>query len=337
MSLWVGTYAERGGGGLYPVEIRGCGLHLGQPEPSIANASFGLWSRRHSLAYFVDEQEAGPVTASKRIAGGWEEMVASGSGGALPCFLALHPPGTHLVVANYADGSVALLRLDPRTGLIRELVDVQRPSGSGADAQRQRGPHAHCVRFSEDGRSLYGVDLGLDLVVRCPLAEDRLGAPTTAFAAPPGSGPRHLLFQRGGKTALLLTELSAELFLLDHTAGGGFACVDRVALLPEPCAGDNLGGHLKWDRATGDALVTNRGHDSLVAFAVRNTALRPKDGTFTGGASPRHFWSAGKVALVAHEESGTVSLVSRSEGDRAATPMATVTVPGAAFVLEMPG
>jgi len=336
MTLWIGSYTARGGGGLYPLELRGGQLNLGRPEASIANASFGIWSRRHRLAYFVDEQEAGRVMAWKRTAEGWREVGASGSGGALPCFLALHPGGTHLAVANYADGSVALLRLDKATGSIRGLADIRRLSGRGPVPHRQSGPHAHCVRFSDDGRSLYAVDLGLDRIVRYPVIGDKLGAPATAFAAPPGSGSRHLLLERGGKLAFLLTELSAELFLLAPTAAGTFTCADRVSLLPEPFAGDNLGGHLEMQPLTGEVLVTNRGHDSIVTFAARGGGLRQKDWTFTGGASPRHFWSDGKVAIVAHEESGTVSLVSFGESDRAAQLVTTLSVPGAAFVLETP-
>jgi len=335
MSLWVGTYSARGGRGLYPLDVCGMGLRVGEPEPSIANASFGIWRERQRIAYFVDEQEAGRVAAWKRTTDGWEEVAASGSGGSLPCFLALHPRGTHLAVANYADGSVALLRLDEKTGLIGDLVDIAHLSGRGPHPDRQSGPHAHCVQFSAEGSWLYAVDLGLDLVVRYRVVGDKLGAPATAFAAPRGSGPRHFLIAPGGRQAFLLTELSAELLLLAPEAGG-FSCIDRVSLLPEHFAGDNLGGHLALHPDTGGVLVTNRGHDSLVAFEVCAGALRQKNWAFTGGVSPRHFWSDGKVAVVAHEESGTISLVLLSRAGEAEKIIATAEVPGAAFILEIP-
>lgn len=109
-----------------------------------------------------------------------------------------------------------------------------------------------------------------------------------------------------------------------------------MALLPEPFAGDNLGGHLKMHPLTGEVLVTNRGHDSIVTFAARGGGLRQKVWTFTGGASPRHFWSDGKVAIVAHEDSGSVSMVSFGDSDRPAQLVTTLSVPGAAFALETP-
>lgn len=332
--LWLGTYEAKGGKGLHPLERAEERLGLGAPDRRIGNASFGAWNARGRIAYFVDEQEAGRVTAWTYRAGGWHPHGAHGTGGALPCYLSLDPSRAFLAVANYADGSVALIDLERETGRIGELADIRRGSGRGPDPDRQAGPHAHCAVFDEQSRWLYHVDLGLDRVLRYRLEDGRLGEAETAFEAPPGSGPRHLVLHPDRKHALLLCELSAELMLLERS-GTGFVCREAVKTAPEPSAG-NLGGHLAL-APDGRVLATNRGHDSLVAYAIEQGRLRRHGWIRTGGRSPRHFHAGDRHVLVAHEESGTVTLVPMPEADAdPRPPAASVAAPGAAFILYAP-
>lgn len=330
--LWVGTYQAKGGKGLYPLTPARGGFQLGQPEPAIANASFGVWCGRNRTAYFVDEQEAGRVTAWTRADGSWSERGACGSGGALPCYLALHPDRRFLAVANYGDGSLALIALDPATGRIGELADVARHAGRGPDPERQTSPHVHCVVFADGGEALYAVDLGLDRVMRYALQDGKLGQGEVAYEAPPASGPRHLVLDPDGRHAWLISELTAELTLLQKR-GGSFDAVHTIATAPEPAGDGNLGGHLA-PSGDGGILVTNRGHDSLVAFELREGGVRMRGWRPTGGRSPRHFIQTNGSVLVAHEESGEVTEIARPDAEH--SPMSRLTVPGAAFLIDIP-
>lgn len=326
MGLWVGTYAAKGGGGLYPLTVRGAALEVGAPDPRIANASFGALSADSGIAYFVDEQDAGRVGAWRREGGQWQPVGSIESGGALPCYLSLAPDFRHLAVANYGDGVVALIELGAESGAPVRVADLVGQSGRGLNPKRQDGPHAHCALFDAEGSRLYHVDLGLDRVFVYAVEEGKLTDGRVAFAAPRGTGPRHLAFLPDGEHALLLSELSAELRLLQR-GGDGFACVRVVAAAPEPSS-DNLGGHLALRGS--EALVTNRGHDSVVVFDPLD--LEQRVWQHTGGASPRHVHQFGDRVLVAHEENGTVSLLDLA---RAETPV-TVAVPGAAFIIDIP-
>jgi 6-phosphogluconolactonase len=329
-SLWVGTYAEKGGAGLQPVDPSG---KLGAAEQRIANASWGLWSAPTGTAYFVDEQETGRVTAWSPGPKGWEPRGASASGGSLPCYLALSPTGDRLAVANYEDGAVALIAIDKETGELGGIVDVTRPSGSGPDPERQEGPHAHCVVFDEVGERLFHVDLGLDRVFAYPINDGRLGPPEVAFEAPPGSGPRHLLLHPDGHHALLLAELGSKLMLLERRRAG-FSLVHAIPTLPEPQPG-NLGGHLALGPEA-RVLVTNRGHDSLAAFRLVDGRLEADGWTPTGGSSPRHFVMAGGRALVAHEKSGSIAFVDLPAAGASSAAPEQIPAPGAAFIFEVP-
>jgi 6-phosphogluconolactonase len=333
MGFWIGTYSRKGGKGLYPLFGKNDELELGEPEPRIANASFAVWCPRTHVAYFVDEQEAGRVVAYRRQAGQWLEAGATGSGGSLPCYVSLAHDRSCLAVANYGDGSIGLIRLDPQSGAIRELEDVTRQSGRGPNPERQDGPHAHCAVFSEDDRLLYHVDLGLDLVFSYTVQEGKLGDCQVVFAAPAGSGPRHLLLHPDRRHALLLTELSAELLLLER-GPAGFTCLQSVPTSPEPSAPGNLGGHLALAE-DGTILITNRGHDSVVAFALERGRLTRKGWSHTGGSSPRHFHADAGTILVAHEESGSVSAVAAPGSRSGVMARTSVSLPGAAFIVEI--
>lgn len=332
--LWVGTYSAKGGGGLYPLQLQANELLVGSPDSRIPNASYGVWNARNATAYFVNEQEAGQVSAWTHSEDGWQPNGSHGTGGGLPCYLALDGRSVLLAAANYADGALSLLTLERGGGRILAIADRRPGSGRGVDPKRQTGPHAHCAVFDRRGRWLYHVDLGLDQIIRHRVEGGRLGDRETAFTAPPGAGPRHLVFCPDGRHALLICELSAELLLLEHSKSG-FICKQRLPTAPEAIE-SNLGGHLALAPG-GRVLVTNRGHDSLVLFEYDGERLRRRGWTRTGGRSPRYFHLCGSSVLVAHEESGSVTLVPIPLSDDEPQPvLASQAIPGAAFIIDIP-
>jgi 6-phosphogluconolactonase len=327
MTLWVGTYHEQGGRGLMPLTALDP-LSVGEPTQAIANASFGVWSAHHRLAYFVDERDDGRVGAWKRDASSWTPAGACSTGGAAPCFLSLSNDGTMLAVANYGDGTVGLIELDPETGSPKRFLDLYRGEGRGPDPERQEGPHAHCVLFAEDNAAMYHVDLGTDRIYRHEVGPGGFAHSEVVFEAPAGIGPRHLALLSGGDHALLVCELGARLMLL-RREDGRFICLDDVPTAPEPLE-DNLGGHLEL-MPDGAIYVTNRGHNSLVRFAIENDRLVRRGWWATGGSSPRHFVIDGTSALVAHEESGGVTRL-----NLAGELTARADIPAAAFLIDLP-
>lgn len=322
MDPWIGTYEKAGGAGLVPLDSPGDAMG------AVRNASFAVASPATGVIYTVNEQDEGEVHAWRHQDGAWTSLGHTPSGGKAPCFLALSPDGTMLAVANYGDGRVGVIDLDRDQGHLLGLTHVMREQGNGPDPERQDGPHAHCVAFTPDGARLLHVDLGLDRIFAWP--PDGSGGAECVFEAPPGSGPRHLAFLADGQRALLLTELSARLFLLEWD-GTRFIQRDAKPALPEPFEGENLGGHLAV-MEDGSVLVSNRGHDSVASFAVVDGRLRSMWWEKTGGSSPRHFAAGDGVLVVAHEKDGIVATLP--------LPGAPVTerrrrrVPGAAFVLD---
>lgn len=333
--LIIGTYAKPGGQGLYPLSVSTDGaLALGQCAAPARNASFGAWSAAHRLHFLVDECDSRVATWTSE-GGRWRCLSSLPSGGKEPCYLALDERGGRLAVANYASGTLALFALGT-DGLPLEPPATFADSGSGPVEGRQDGPHLHCVRFGPDRQSLYAVDLGADQVLRIKLDGARLGDCAVAYKAPPGSGPRHLLFHPTRPFALLVSELASALTLL-AVSGDKLVALATCATTPSGWSGENLGGHLQWP-STERAYVTNRGHDSvtLIDVDLDDPRLAIRRDVPSGGKSPRHFLIVEELDLmvVAHEKDGTVASF-LIEGDGSLTPTGNaVQVPGACYVFR---
>lgn len=336
--IWVGTYANAGGEGLYPLSYdRHRGFSLGHPSYVAANASFGAWSPRHALHYLVDESTIGSVGAYRWQDGEWHKVGEVPSDGRAPCYVAVDPDSDRLAVANYASGGIALFDLAPH-GLPVEPGAVWANAGSGPNPDRQEAPHLHCVQFSPDGRWLYAVDLGTDQVVRFPVeAPATLEQAEIAYAAPPGTGPRHLLFHPSGRTALLVSELASTLTLL-KVEGPDLRARVTCSTLPEDVSGESLGGHLELN-AWGDRVyVTNRGHDSIAVFAIDAEAntLELLQHIPSEGSSPRHLLllESERLLLAAHEKDGTISAFALAGDGTLSATGNRCCVPGAVFLFR---
>ena len=113
----------------------------------------------------------------------------------------------------------------------------------------------HCVVASADGRA-YFVSLGDDLVAQYDVSDagvlTPLGVPTVA--APPGSGPRHLVLDAAETSAYLVTEFSGEVLRLTRDAASGALTARESVSIVDPDAGlthsrygaDPLAEHLIW-------------------------------------------------------------------------------------------
>ncbi len=336
-SLGIGTYAGGGGAGVYAVADE---WTLGTACLAALNVSFGAYAPRFDLHYLVDERDAGAVGVYRLGESGWQRLASVDGAGAAPCHVALNPAQTALAVANYASGSVSLFRLDA-DGLPLAPPQVHANAGRGPNPDRQEAPHAHWVGFSPDDRWLYQTDLGTDQVLTYPVADGRLGAVRTAYAAPPGSGPRHMLLHpRHPGRAYLVGELANTLTLLDRTEDRLTARSTR-STLPTGWHGDSIVAHLAANRAGDRLYVSNRGHDSIAVFALaadgKPTLIQHAPAS---GAYPRHFalfedqfGDRGRM-VIANEKSQTVTVLDiRADGTLAPTGI-SLAVPGAAYVFD---
>jgi 6-phosphogluconolactonase (cycloisomerase 2 family) len=335
--IWIGTYDGGGGEGVYPLDrTTPERWTIGEPYRDAPNASFGTYSPRFDLHYLVDERAEGAIGVYRRDSVGWVQLAQVAAGGAAPCHIALDRTETNIAVANYASGSIALHRLDPTTGLPVAAPVLHTNTGHGPNTDRQQSPHAHWVGFSLDNRWLYATDLGTDAVLAFAFDADRgtLGAPMIACAAPPGSGPRHLLIHpRRPRSAYLACELTNTLVALE-VDGATLRHRTTISTLPADWHGESIVAHIAVDAAGDRLYISNRGHDSIAVFTLDAkgdpTLLQH---VASGGASPRFFLllEDERQMIVAHERDHRVTaLAIMPDGALAPTGIA-VHVPGAAF------
>ena len=266
----------------------------------VQNPFFLALSKDRRFLYAIDAEKFG---------GNAEEFVAAfsiegrtgdlrllnrqSSKGTASCYLDVDASGKSLLVANYKSGNVASLPVS-NDGSLGEAASFMQHAGSGGDAQRQKGPNAHCFVVSPDSRFALAADLGIDKVMVYALdAATAKLAPNTAqpfVSLAPGSGPRHLVFHPTGKLVYVINELSNTITVFDWNAKEGrLTQKQTISTLPKDFAGKSYTADLKITPDGKFLYGTNRGHDSLASYQIGT------DGTLTllaiqpsGGKGPQN-------------------------------------------------
>ena len=239
--------------------------------------------------FAVTEGSTSQLHSIARDPGGRLSLISSvDTEGEFACHLALAPDGLHLVVAHFGSGSVASFAVG-EGGVLSPRIDLLVLEGSGPDADRQTGPHAHQVVFDRD--ELLVADLGSDKVHRLRLDSDGgLSMAAEPVALPPGSGPRHLVVL--GDYLVVACELSAEVWLGGRSDDGW---VQRQAMLSSNASvADRI--YPSALRADGDTVyVANRGAGTVAVLALDRLdgRLTPVTEFRCGGLWPRDVVIAG--------------------------------------------
>jgi 6-phosphogluconolactonase len=328
--VYVGTYTDESSKGIYLFKLSGIGD--GSPEKAtlvplglaaeVASPSFLDADPKRRLLFAVTESSefagkpAGAVSAFsiEPDSGKLTLINQQSSEGAGPCHLVLDKAGKNVLVANYGSGSVAVLPVgdDGRLGKATSVIQHQ---GKSVNPQRQEGPHAHCVTLDPANRFAFVCDLGLDkiLIYRFDSESGELTPNEPAFAAvAPGAGPRHMVFRPDGRFAYVINELDSTItaFAYDPETGA-LAELQTIATLPAGF-GDNTTAEIEIHPSGNFLYGSNRGHDSVVAFAVdpQSGKLTHIDHQSTAGRTPRNFAidPSGQFLAVGNQDSDTILL-----------------------------
>ncbi|WP_171075402.1 lactonase family protein [Nonomuraea basaltis] len=277
------------------VRIGGYGpgiVTLGGGLTRVAAPSFLAAHPSLPVLYAVSELERGWLTAFD-ARDGLTPLDERPSEGDTPCHVAVDPTGSLLAVANYMDGTATLYRLDARGAFAGDPI-VLRHKGSGPNAERQEGPHAHQAVF-HDGL-LHISDLGTDEIRRYRYD----GTPLEPITLYPGTGPRHFSF--AGSGLYVAGELDGTVTLIEG---------ERRTVAPasrEP--GVNYPSHLQLE---GDLVyVANRGPNTIAVLRAADLSLVAE--VPSGGDWPRHFAIDGDRLYVANQQSSNVAVFALADG-----------------------
>ncbi len=300
-------------------------------------ASFLALSPSGDVLYAVREEGAGQVAAHlvDSVSGTLTPLGEQPTNGSHPCHVTVDPGGRYLLTANYTSGNVAVHPIGEGGRLI-EPSDLVQHSGSGPQADRQEGPHAHMITPTPSGDAYLAADLGTDTVYTYSLdtatgrlallAENRMRS---------GNGPRHLVFHPSGTYFYLANELSNTVTVCSYDPATGAV----YELMELPCTGDSGAGK---SFPSGIALspnerfvyVGNRGDESIGVFEVGDKGARliPIGSWPCGGSWPRHLTLSpdGMFLFSANQRSDNIAVF------RVDAPSGELSPTGLSFPVKQP-
>ncbi|MEG1525386.1 MAG: lactonase family protein [Clostridia bacterium] len=322
--FFVGTYSEPilfGTGEVFKGKGEGlylCSFEDGKIETvnllSMRNPSFLCIDEAYGKIYTVNELKE----YEGEFGGGVSEVSFDKQGkltlersfctkGTDPCHIACSPERDFVSISNFASGSVSIFRLD-KNGRLKEHCELFTHEGHSVHPIRQKGPHAHSTIFTGK-ESMFVPDLGTDQLVGYRYKEGKIESDeniTVSLAA--GSGPRFGEFSPDHAHFYLINEIGSSVthYLWDGTQLMG---CDTVSTLPEDCTLNNICSDLHVTPDGKYLYASNRGHDSICAFAIGvDGALTLLDRVSCGGKTPRNFCIEpnGTYLLVGNQDSDTI-------------------------------
>ena len=318
-ALYIGTYTGRGSEGIYHLsydEATGAMELLGT-YPGV-NPSYLCLAKNGKTLYATQETGLKADSCSKVQA--WRVNEDSTltflnelpTNGGSACHVTTDKDDKFLYCANYQDGTGAVFALNG-DGSLKEMSAFIRHEGTGPNAQRQEGPHVHCMMFTPDDKYVAVCDLGIDTVrVYAFDGEKGLGEAVSDASSPAGSGARHIAFTPDGKYAYLGCEMGNNAVAFRYE-GGKLEQLQVNYTVPEDFTGWSTIAAVRVSPNGKQLTVTNRGHDSLCTFDIGEDGLLSNRRVVPcGGKFPRDCAYApdGKFLLSADQESSNVQLFS---------------------------
>ncbi|HEN8708446.1 3-carboxymuconate cyclase [Pseudomonas putida] len=327
-TLLVGSYTDGASQGIYRYLFDDKAGRI-DPTPQqvvkSVNPSWLVLSADQRQLFVVNETPGGHASSfSVSTKGEIKPLNQVATQGDEPTHASLSRDQRYLFVANYAvkpdpGGSLVVIPV-ARDGKLKAVVQQARHKASGVNPERQAGAHVHALVLSPDGQHVYACDLGADKVfiyrydgasVDKPLSP----AIPASVALPPGSGPRHLLFDAKGQHAYLTLEMSGEVVMFD-VEDAALLERQRLPLTEQQDAAAKAAGGLHLSADGRFLYVSNRGTaNEILVFAVGKN-----DGQLTfvqrrsvEGDHPREFAldPSGNFLLVANQKSNQIVVMRR--------------------------
>lgn len=327
MQLLVGTYSSPLGGmggqgeGIYGVSFDANTGAFEAPKLLVrcVNPSAMVLSPDGQILYATREvfTKDAPALLSFRI--GENDTLTEVSHldikGELPCHLAFDPLHDRLASAQYWTGNIAITS---PVGDELQMPTYLTHTGSGPNTDRQEGPHAHFVTFTDKGEVLHAVDFGIDKIISYRLNNDNIVVDKAIVSMPAGSGPRHMVISEDELNAWVICELDETLVMLKRE--GLDWSIDHVQSVSDlPAARDGSCAAIRLSPDNRHVYISDRRQSSIIGFALDGT----KFGEFAcGGKTPREFiiTADGLWVIVANQDSNTITSLKRNTKTAELTP-----------------
>ncbi|KNY39656.1 6-phosphogluconolactonase [Vibrio harveyi] len=240
--------------------------------------------------------------------------------GDYPCHIDIKEP--LIAVANYGSGNVSVYQLYEQGKPLKSIAELY-VEGSGPNAERQASPHAHQATFLNHSEQLAVVDLGTDSVHFYDYKKDGETVKfslSQSIAMPPGSGPRHLVFDSDEFVAYVVCELSETLAVL-HKQRGQWNLAQQVKLLADE-ENKEAASAIRLSADERFVYVSCRAQNLISTFDITSNTPVQIAASDCGGAFPRDFVLSldGQWMLVANQHSNNVASFHRNPETGVITP-----------------
>jgi 6-phosphogluconolactonase len=345
--VYIGTFAD----GIYTFSLDTETGETGAVKLAASTKGPGFLALHPSraLIYAAGQNDEGSaVLAFARDTGtGMLTLINSASSeGRGACHVDVSPQGSHVAVANYSAGTMAVLPIRADGG-VETASATDAYTGSGPNEARQKAPHAHAADFGPEGKTLYVTDLGTDRI-HSYAYDSNAGTvapmdPPAAMLAP-GAGPRHFTIHADPRWAYVVNELDSTVTAFSRDETGRLESIQTIGTLPADIEEANTTAEIVVHPTGKFLYASNRGHDSIACFAidVETGKLTAMGHTSTGGERPRNFNvdPSGRFLLAANQDTNNVVIFRIDE--KTGVPEATgqsVEVPSpvcVVFVADVP-
>ncbi|HHG89399.1 MAG TPA: lactonase family protein [Devosia sp.] len=328
--FFVGTYSAKagkvagGGEGIYSCRLSLDNGALSTPvcAADCTNPSYLTWGKDRRFLYAASElfTSEGPAVLAFEV-GANHSLRTLGSqpmDGELPCHLSTDSSGLRLASAQYWTGDTLLFPLMQDGRIASKLTSIQH-NGSGPNAKRQEGPHAHFAGFLSNPDELAIVDLGLDRIFLYPFDTERGELDLDAqkeVVLPPGAGPRHLTAAPDEKKIYVLCELSEQIILFDRFPEG-WTQVQQIQAFGESANSDGAAAAIRISPDNRFLYASGRTQSEIACFSIDAVTgrLSPVQHIPSGGKGPRDFALSpdGRFVVVANQHTNNLTSFRRDE------------------------
>lgn len=322
----VGTYTENPEEGINIVKFSP--EHNLMETVSIAsdvnNPSFVITNENQNLVFAVEEtgsDQGGKVTSFRlnKATQTMEKINSVFTKGNSPCHLSLDPSGSFLIASNYSGGNVTAIPVDQKGNLSGEVQSIQH-SGSSSNPNRQKNPHVHSAVFHPQESKIFVADLGTDKINVYHFDKDSSTPMTLAeessFKVMPGSGPRHMAFNKEGNRLYLIHELTAEVGVYAYE-DEKLSHLETQPLTPEGFQGKVGAAEVRVSADGKFIYASNRGDaNDITAFQIEEETgkLSKIQNISSQGNGPRNFAITpdGKYLICGNQNSDNLVVFNRN-------------------------
>lgn len=270
--VYIGTYNNDENSGIFKLEVDvKTGEMSGLKQVAkVLNPNYMVIDKEKNLVYSVlKDGEKGGVCVSEitdSITAPFSKILSAGH---LPCHVNIDKNKSFLFSANYRTGAVKIYSLGKNGELTGVTSEVNHNDlGLGET-------HPHYIGLTPDGKYLFVVDLGLDMIILYNYSDGRLGDIFQKVLFKKGCGPRHIVFDNNGEYAYLITEYSTEIATMKYSASEGLEITDYISALGKEFPDEGDGAAIRLSKDGTKLFSSSRKPGTVSMFAIDKETKKP--------------------------------------------------------------